>query len=230
MVLIPGLGAHPTYPEYTPRHPAKPTDAIHVNCPWGFTKINYPWLVRLQEIQRRAKKRVRFQFLPGGGASKFGSVIPLARDLGEVLPGGVVFYTNRGYNEYMEAMELAELALESHPFGGYNTIVDQLHLGIPIVTREGTRFYNRAASGLLRKIGLDELVATTDDEYVEKAVRLLDDDDYRRDLSQRIKAMDLRSMVFDSEEPKYFLKAIDYLMENHETLQKENSREPIYIH
>jgi hypothetical protein len=229
MVLIPGLGAHPTYPDYVPRHPDRPTDAIHINCPWGFTKINYPWLMKLREIQQRAKKPVKFQFLPGGGASKFGSVIPLTRDLGEALPGAAIFYSNRGYAEYMQAMELAELAIESHPFGGYNTIVDQLHLGIPIVTREGTRFYNRAASGLLRKVGLDELVATSDEEYVEKVIRLIDDDDYRHALSERIKGMNLREMVYDTDEPKYFRKAIDYLIDNWETLRNDASRQPIYI-
>jgi hypothetical protein len=203
--------------------------AVRINCPWGFTKYNYPWLMVLRTIQRRALRPVHFQFLPGGGAHPFSSLIPLLRDLGTIFEGACTLFGNREYAEYMECLEAGDVALESHPFGGYNTVVDSLYLGIPIVTREGTRFYNRAASALLRKLDLDELVATSDEEYVEKTVRLINDEPYRLGMAETIRSMDLRARIFDTDEPAYFLKAIDYLVENQDALRREDSREPIFI-
>jgi predicted O-linked N-acetylglucosamine transferase (SPINDLY family) len=136
---------------------------------------------------------------------------------------------NRPYEDFMLAMEDGDFSLDSHPFGGYNMVIDSVFLGKPMVTFEGTRIYNRCSSALMRKIGMEELIAHNEEEYVAKALRLVEDDDYRQSLSQRLCETDLRKTVFDTDEPQYFRKAVDYLIANHAALQRDGSRTPIFI-
>lgn len=229
LVLIPGIGAHPVCPRYQPKHPPPRDDRLWINCPWGCSKVNYPMLLNLRAIRDRARKPVCFQFSPGWGLNRYNCVIPFIQDIDAVLGPAAHVFSNRGYDQYMEYLELGELALDSYPFGGYNTIVDALYLGKPVVTYEGTRFYNRAASALLRRLGLEELIAATSEQYIDKAVRLVDDDPYRRDLAARIRSLDLRAKLFDTDEPEYFRRAIDYLIEHHEALRQDPGRAPIFI-
>ena len=60
--------------------------------------------------------------------------------------------------------------------------------GLPIVTREGRFLRGRLAGGILRRIGLPELVVPSEDTYVELAVRLAKDLERRKALRRRIEA------------------------------------------
>ena len=93
----------------------------------------------------------------------------------------------------------------------------------------GEKFYNRAAPKLLENLGLEELIATTQDQYVSKALRIIDDQDYSDELRERLEKLDVLGSTFGADDAKYFVKAIRFLMDNHEKLQAEGSREPILI-
>jgi hypothetical protein len=229
LVLLPGLGAVPVYPLYAPRYPKCKNDTISISLAWGATKINYPMLLRLKAIIDRSRRPVFFKFFPGSGAVRYSSLNPLLREMGKILGKNARIYSERRYEEYMAEREDGHFALDSYPFGGYNTVVDALHIGHPVVTQEGDRFYNRASSALLRRVGLEELIAHSEEEYVEKAVRLANDDDYRERLQQHLRETDLKACLYEDGNAQYFRKAIDYLIENHDRLQREKSREPIYI-
>jgi protein O-GlcNAc transferase len=59
---------------------------------------------------------------------------------------------------------------------------------LPMVTREGRFLRGRLASGILRRIGLHELVARDEREYVGTAVELVRDSARRQALRRRIEA------------------------------------------
>jgi len=229
LVLIPGLAAVPLYPAYDAKYPETDRDRIIVNLPWSVAKINYPMMKVLRAIEEQTARPVTFQFFPGSGLDRYSAVPKVMRDLGSIFGKSACVYGQRAYLEYMEIQERGHFTLDSHPFGGYNTIIDSLHLGKPIVTLEGERFYNRASSALLRRVGLDELIAHSPAEYVAKAVRLANDDGYREEISQQLRETDLDARIFRDDSTQYFRKAIDYLIEHHERLQREPSREPIFI-
>ncbi len=229
LVLIPGLAAVPVFPTYTPKFPPQESDRVIVNLPWGVAKINHPIVMRLKAIKERVKKPIEFRFFPGSGLHRYHSVPVLLHELSGILGASARLYSNRDYTDYMDEQEQAHFALESYPFGGYNTVVDSLHMGKPIVAQEGDRFYNRASSALLRRVGLDELITHSEEEYIDKAVRLANDDDYRRELSDHLRKTNLKARIFDDDSAQYFCKAVDYLIENHERLQAEGGREPIFI-
>ena len=230
LVLIPGLGADPVWPDYQAQHPANETDEVVVNCPWTPMKINHPLLVALREVIRRGGRKVVFQFFPGTGVARLSAFVPFCRDLESVLGAGHVRVVPRcARNQYMQQMETADLSADSYPFGGYNTIVDSLYLGKPIVTWEGTKFYNRAAAELLRRVGLEELIATSAEEYARKILMLVESDAARQEISGRIRGLDLLARIADPDGPRHFRQAIDLLIAQHDRLQAEGSRAPIFI-
>ena len=66
----------------------------------------------------------------------------------------------------------ATVYLDTIGFSGFNTALQAVESGLPVVTREGRFLRGRLASGILRHIGAAELVAADDEAYIELAVGL----------------------------------------------------------
>jgi protein O-GlcNAc transferase len=83
-------------------------------------------------------------------------------------------------------MKHATLYLDTIGFSGFNTAMQAVGCGLPIVTREGEFMRGRFASGILKRIGLPDLVASSEAAYVEVAVRLARDDRFRSTVRERM--------------------------------------------
>ena len=141
---------------------------------------------------------------------------------GEVLPAAP-------YADYMAHMEEGAFSIDCFPFGGCNTVADSLLVRRPLVTYEGAKWYNRIGSQMMRSVGLGELVARSDEEYVELVVRLIDDDSYRRDVQGRLAEVDLDRTIFNAEAREPFRRAIAYLIAHHDQLSRDADRTPITV-
>ena len=114
----------------------------------------------------------------------------------------------------MENAEQHDFSLNSFPFGGYNTVVESLYLGLPMVTLDGGRFYNRAAGYLLNQIGMPELIASTPGEYVNIATELILDRAKLQQCRTALAEMDLKAKLFTLD-GDYFKQAVDHIIANH---------------
>lgn len=98
---------------------------------------------------------------------------------------------------HLEALAEGDIALDSHPYSGTTTTCESLWMGVPVVTRAGTTHASRVSASLLTSVGLPELVAENDDDFVTIAVNLANDPErlaaYRRDL----RGMMLASSLMD---------------------------------
>lgn len=88
--------------------------------------------------------------------------------------------------EFYALMRHADAMLDTVGFSGFNTALQALECGLPVVANEGRFLRGRLASGMLRHMGLDELVATNERQYVELAVDLAGSGESRARLRQRI--------------------------------------------
>ncbi len=220
LVLIPGLGCYPIDPKYT-RKGRVDSKEIWVNCCWTTHKINYPMLCVLRTIQQLAPRPVKFHFYPSWTLGKYNNLIYFVKTLNQFFGYGNWRYdTNLKYHDYLASMEQAAFTIDSYPFGGYNTIIDSLFVGCPVVAIEGTQFANRASSALLRRVGLDDLIVSNLEECAAKALELASNPDYLESARSKLADVDnLQQLLLHAEEPGYFVKAIDYLIANHEQLQ-----------
>jgi hypothetical protein len=229
LVVIPGCAQAPVPLDYQLQYPQLPASPVIINCTWSGQKINSDHLHRLRRIAEKAKTPVRFHFFPGGAILGNG-YIPLDRAIKSILgEERVQVLPDLVFEQYMPALETAHFALDAHPFGGYNTAVDLLTLRKPIVTLAGNRFYNNSTAYLLTKVGLEELITRSEQEYIDLGVRMIDNPDYRDRMIRRLKTADLATTVLSHEHVPAFVRAIDHLLENHERLAKQPGREPIMI-
>ena len=229
LVVLPGAASLVSIPSYQPARPAKTWKEVVITCAWNSAKCNYPMLCTLREILQRATRHVIFQFLPEVGALEMGNFILFRKDVEEILGADHARLLATSGDSYMRAQEIGDFAIDSYPFGSFTSVADTLKVGKPIVAWEGDMCYNLAAARILRKVGLEELVATSQREYIEVVCRLIEDEAYRNGLSERIWDLDLDGRINDRREPAHFRQAIDFLIENHQALQQGAARKPILI-
>jgi len=193
-------------------------------------KINHAFCATLRKLLAGAKKWVKFRVFPGGSASRQNDYLPFVRALTDLLgTEHVEVVPGAAYPDYMVRMENGDLCLDSYHFGGCNTIADGLHLRKPTVTWEGDKWYNRIGSQMLRAAGLPELVATSEEQYLEIALRLINDDGYRQAVEERLRRADMDGTVFSRADAVYFRKALDYLIAHHERLKADPDRSAIRV-
>jgi predicted O-linked N-acetylglucosamine transferase (SPINDLY family) len=99
----------------------------------------------------------------------------------------------------------------------------------PIVTWQGDKWYNRIGSQLVRMAGVPELAATSEQRYVEIALRLIADDAWRMELQRRLRATNFENSLFGTGDAQYFPRAIEFLVANHDRLQCDTNRTAIRI-
>jgi protein O-GlcNAc transferase len=74
--------------------------------------------------------------------------------------------------QYLARLAVADLFLDTLPYGAHTTASDALWAGLPLLTCAGTTFAGRVAGSLLRVVGLEELVTTSLDDYEALALEL----------------------------------------------------------
>ena len=87
----------------------------------------------------------------------------------------IVFATKLANPYHLARYALADLFLDTTPYGAHTTASDALWMGIPILTLSGRSFASRVCGSLARAAGIPELVTNSAEEYVERAVSLGND-------------------------------------------------------
>lgn len=88
---------------------------------------------------------------------------------------------------YASVNRLADIFLDSIGWSGHNTTFEAIEYNLPVVTLPGGLMRSRHSSAILTMMGVKETIAATIDEYVELAIKLAKDSDWRRYISEKIK-------------------------------------------
>ena len=189
-------------------------------------KINHHMLCLLRTLAERSSRRLRFVILT---AAKSDSLAFLAtkREI-EGTCGSVAAELHMlEFDAYIDAVSQCAFALDAYPFGGFNTIADILVTGRPVVAWEGHRAYNRLAAAFLRRVGLDALIATNESDYLDIALRLINDREFARQVRDRIEQLDIAREFEQACSSEHIGQAIEYIIDNHQALVEQ--RGPIRI-
>jgi len=87
----------------------------------------------------------------------------------------IEFCEPRPRRQYLELYGQVDIALDPFPYNGHTTSLDALWMGVPVVSLAGQHAVGRAGLSQLTNLGLPELVADTEDEYVSIAAGLAGD-------------------------------------------------------
>ncbi|HYT95747.1 MAG TPA: tetratricopeptide repeat protein [Casimicrobiaceae bacterium] len=102
-------------------------------------------------------------------------------------------------DRYLARFALADLFLDSAPFGSHTTVNDALYAGLPVVTFVGESFASRASASQLQAVGLPELIADNLDQYGEIARTLATNPTRLTEIKRSLADTRSRSSLFDME-------------------------------
>lgn len=89
-------------------------------------------------------------------------------------------------DDFLALISSADLLLDTPHFSGGNTSIECFALGQPVVTMPSPYLKGRITTALYRAMGMDEPVVSSKDEYVQMALRIAEDSDYKAGLAAAI--------------------------------------------
>ncbi|MCZ7597767.1 MAG: hypothetical protein M5U09_08590 [Gammaproteobacteria bacterium] len=189
-------------------------ERIHVAVPAWQRKITPEFLRTCRKIANLAQRPVRFAFFPNSIGSAFRA---FKKRVESMLPAEVLPSTN--YAQYMEWLNQCDIFLSTFPFGATNGIVDAARLGLPVVNRKGREMHSMIDSLMMAELGAPDWLSTgTVDEYIDAAVRLIDDDGLRVSMSEQLVRADVRTVFLHDQDRDDFVRVFDAAYRHHEIL------------
>ena len=101
--------------------------------------------------------------------------------------------------EFYGLLHQSDLYLDTLGFSGFNTAMQAIACDLPIVTKEGKFMRGKLASAILCNLQLDSLVAKTNEEYINIAVNLIQNNQLLK--SYKTKIAQSKLSVFENLEP-----------------------------
>jgi predicted O-linked N-acetylglucosamine transferase (SPINDLY family) len=87
----------------------------------------------------------------------------------------IEFFPRLPVAEYLDCYAKIDIALDTFPCAGGTTTFDALWMGVPVVSIAGERPFSRGGASILGNLGLTDCLASSTDEYIERAVTLAGD-------------------------------------------------------
>lgn len=196
-------------------------EPVRIAIPSNVLKLNPGFLALLGRVKREAERPVQFHLFPNASLLTVAALRAAQR---EVLDGAVV-YPRLGAQAYLEALNACDLVLSPLPFGGLHSVVDALRQGLPVVCMDRPEPHGRTDAMILRRLGMpDSLIASTENEYVAAALRLIDDDDARMQMSRRALDCDVDAVMFGDATTPLGCAVVDAVwaaLRHHEAIQAD---------
>lgn len=99
--------------------------------------------------------------------------------------------------QHLARYPLADLFLDTTPYGAHTTASDALWMAVPVLTWSGRCFASRVCGSLVRSAGLPELVVDSVSAYVESAVDIGSNPEKARALRATLEANRASCVLFD---------------------------------
>lgn len=165
----------------------KDSDLLYL-CPQSLFKFHPDFDPLLTEILK-ADPRNRLGLIEGDHpawtrqlCTRWERSMPGIRDRLVVVPKG-------DQTAFFKLMAAADALLDIPQYSGGNTTLDALAFGIPVVTMQTPDYpllRQRHTSGILQYLGQTETIVHTPEQYIETALRITRDGDYRKMLQEGI--------------------------------------------
>lgn len=163
-----------------------PEDRVLYVCPMMLHKLHPDFDEAMAQILRRDPRGEIVLFRDGRHPARHEFLMErFSRTMPDVLDR-VRFLPWLSTDDLMSVFMAADVVLDSYHFGAGTTAFMVLATGNPIVTLPSEFVRGRPAYGCYRKMGIMDCVAGSPQEYVELAIRVGADADFRAAVRQRI--------------------------------------------
>ena len=101
-------------------------------------------------------------------------------------------------DEFLNLVSISDVCLDPFPFGGFNTSYDAFVYNIPVITMGNCNFlHGQFTSGLYRKMGLDECIVNTPEEYAQMASQIGTNEKLRHKINRNIEMK--KNLIFQEQ-------------------------------
>lgn len=152
--------------------PAEKNRYVTFGCYSRYEKLSTAYLATCQEILLEVpNSRMVFKDNAFRQPHAVGRV---QRVMDRVNPRRLSFFAGSGQGDHMLSYQFSDLILDPFPHSGGTCCLEQLWMGVPIVTLYGTQAGGRTTSSVLTAMrnGRDSWIARTRDDYIRLAVDL----------------------------------------------------------
>ena len=190
-----------------------PEDAFVYCCFNGTHKITRFNFLRWLDILKRVPNGVLWLL---DGAEETKKRLHDFAEANGVAGERIVFAPKKANPDHLARYRLADVFLDTTPYGAHTTASDALWMGIPVLTVPGLCFASRVCGSLVKAAGLPDLVCTSMSDYVERAVALAGNPAHLAVLKRRMMLSRDNCTLFNTDllarnlEELYFKMAADY--------------------
>ena len=117
-----------------------------------------------------------------------------------------IFHPRCTRDKYLGLIERSDIILDSLNWSGGNTSLEAISLNKPIVTCPSEYMKGRVTYSFLRKLNIEETIASSKKEYVEIAVKLAKDNNFRNSITKKI--VNNKNNLFNDNKPIRFLEEV----------------------
>ncbi len=104
----------------------------------------------------------------------------------------------KSFEEHINFYKKIDLALDTFPYNGVTTSFEAIWMGVPVLTMEGYNFNSRCGESINKNLGLNNLIAKNEKDYILKAKKLANDEENLKDIRKKIYNEAINSPLFDS--------------------------------
>ena len=76
------------------------------------------------------------------------------------------------FKKHLENYNNIDLALDTFPYNGVTTSFEAIWMGVPVLTMAGYNFNSRCGESINRNLGMEQLIAKDEDDYIQKVSNL----------------------------------------------------------
>lgn len=199
-------------------------DVLRIAVPSMACKLNAPFLETCRNIMRKSTRPLEFHFFPNMVGSTW---YQTQKEIQKWIPSAVV-YPRSDYNTYLKNLSACDLHFSTFPFGGTNSNIDSMKLGIPMLTLEALEPHSQTDAAMMREVRLPEsLITYSQAEYERAALRLIAQNGERCAIAEQLLGTDVDGAFLGRKEHRYtedFLKAVWWIYSKHEQIQASGRR------
>jgi predicted O-linked N-acetylglucosamine transferase (SPINDLY family) len=158
------IGAKPMRSAY-----GLPENAMVFACFNGMQKVTEACFTRWMQILKAVPNSVLW--LLEGGNQVDQRLKGIAAEHG--IDGSRLIFAGKVPNpDHLARIALADLFLDTFPYGAHSTGSDAITMGLPVLTFAGNGFASRFCASIVDAAGMPSLIVDTPEAYVQTAVRL----------------------------------------------------------
>jgi len=186
-------------------------------------KINASFIALCQHINKSVNRAIEWIFFPNEVGLQY---YHFNLEISQSLPNAQVI-KNLPYNDYLEVINQCDIAISPFPFGGSNSNVDLLRLGIPLIHLTGDEAHSRTDEFFFKFFELNEKLSCNSIEELYFLVKdLIEDNTKRTELSQLMQNLESNSLLISDTilTKTDVLDAFRWVWSNHSEILHSNIR------